>query len=267
MPRPRLLNLANPPKRRQPSAQLRESLGETLRIVNAGPGGTAEIFVYDEIGYFGVTASDFVDAIRTLGAQPVNLHINSPGGDVWDGMAIYNAIQQHPAEVTVYVDGIAASAASFIAMAGDRLVMAKSSNLMIHDALCLTFGNEEDHHVGADLLGKISGQIAGIYADKSGTDEGTWRAAMRTETWYTGAEAVAAGLADEVADAQRQGPQMSNTAYPSIFAFAGRDNAPAPTLPAPAPAAVPDAPPPAPALVWDSAAAEAFRSAMREAVV
>jgi ATP-dependent Clp endopeptidase proteolytic subunit ClpP len=158
----------------------------------------AEIAIYDEIGYFGITANDFIRDITAIKATSITLRINSPGGDVFDGIAIYNAIRRHKAEVTAYVDGLAASAASFIAMAADRLIMSPHSQLMIHEASGLVIGNADDMRQMAELLDKSSDNIAGIYADKAGGTVAEWRARMKDETWMTDREAVELGLADAI---------------------------------------------------------------------
>src|SRR6185369_4627787 len=124
MTRPRPINFAPSPRMQRAIADARPvRSGEWFRVENSA--GAADVYIYDDIGWWGVTTMDFVDAIKSVGSMPINLHINSGGGDAWDGVTIYNAIRNHPAPVTVHVDGIAASAASVIAMAGDRVLMAK----------------------------------------------------------------------------------------------------------------------------------------------
>jgi len=158
----------------------------------------AEIMIYDEIGFWGVTASDFIRDLADIKASTINLRINSPGGDVFDGVAIYNAVKRHTAEVNVFIDGLAASAASFIAMAGDKVSMSPHSQMMIHEASGLAIGNAEDMRKLADMLDKTSDSIAAMYAERAGGDVTEWRARMKDETWYSDQEAVDAGLADEV---------------------------------------------------------------------
>ncbi len=158
----------------------------------------AEVSIYDEIGYWGVTASEFVKEIQSVAAKTLTLRINSPGGDVFDGIAILNSLRQHPATVNVVIDGLAASAASFIAMAGDTVTMAPNSMLMIHEASGMVLGNSQDMADMAALLDKTSANIANVYAQRAGGDAEDWRAAMRAETWFTDQEAVTAGLADSI---------------------------------------------------------------------
>lgn len=202
------------------------------RIENsAGDNGTAaEVYIYDEIGgWWGVNAQDFAKELLAIDASAINLHLNSPGGAVFDGVAIYNALKMHSAEVTVYVDGLAASAASFIAQAGDKVVMMTGSTMMIHDGMAVAIGNEQDMLDTAAILSKISNNIASIYAGRAGGTVEEWRALMREEVWYTAQEAVDAGLADEVLNtANKEAQQASNRWDLSIFNHAGRADAPAP---------------------------------------
>lgn len=171
--------------------------------VTAAAGDRAEVFIYGVIGSDwddgDVTAAGFVRELRAIKAPRIDLHLNSPGGSVFDGIAIHAALRNHPATVTSYVDGVAASAASFVAMAGDEVVIEKPAKMMIHDASGLVIGDAADMREMADLLDELSDTIAGIYTDRAGRTVAHWRSAMRAETWYGAAEAVAAGLADRVA--------------------------------------------------------------------
>lgn len=177
---------------------LRQGRNDWYRIHNVAD-GFAEVMIYDEIGYFGITANDFVKELAGLQADRLNVHLNTPGGEVFDGIAIYNALKSHPAEVHVTVDSLAASIGSVIAMAGDRIVMARNSTMMIHDGMGIAIGNAADMRELADLLDKTSDNIASIYAERSGKPADHWRGLMRAEQWYSAEEAVGAGLADEVA--------------------------------------------------------------------
>lgn len=176
--------------------------GWSFRIQNAAK-GRAKLFVYDVVGW-DMTAEDFVQQVHALDVTGIDLHINSPGGFAFDGVAIYSALKNHKANVTTYVDGLAASAASFIAMAGDEIVIEKPAKMMIHDARVLVEGSQADLRVYSDLMGELSDTIAGIYADRAGGKPGDWRAAMRANgdkgTWYSAHAAVDAGLADRVAN-------------------------------------------------------------------
>jgi ATP-dependent protease ClpP protease subunit len=188
---------------------------------------TTEILIYDEIWAFGTNANDFVKGLKGVTTPKISLRINSPGGDVFDGLAIYNALRAHPAKKTVHVDGLAASIASVIAMAGDEIVMADSAFMMIHDSWGLAIGNSEELRALADTLEKIDGSIAGIYATRTGKKADDLRAMMDAETWMTAAEAVEMKFADKSEDAA----EAKNAAR---FDLSGFKNAPsAPPEPAP----------------------------------
>jgi ATP-dependent protease ClpP protease subunit len=203
MPPVSLPTMDRPPATRPPTPHARggsDPTGRTwYRIDNSADGDEAEVWIYDEIGGWGVWASDVVDDLRRIEADRITLHLNSPGGDVFDGVAIANSLIEHPATVTVKVDALAASIASVIALAGDRVIMGRAAQMMIHNASALCWGQAADLRQMADLLDKITGVIAQVYADRTGTPVKGWREAMDAETWYTAEEAVEAGLADEVA--------------------------------------------------------------------
>lgn len=194
---------------------------------------TAEVWIYDRIGsdWFdeGVSAKKFAAQLRALDVDEITLHLNSPGGDAFDGIAIFNSLRDHPAWLDVVVDGIAASAASFIAQAGNRVRMNKGSQMMIHRASGGVIGNANDMADFAEVLGKLDTSMAGIYAERAGGDIDEWLAAMSRETWYTAQETVDAGLADEVAEVKSAEPRAAaRFDLGRVFAYAGRDAAPAP---------------------------------------
>jgi ATP-dependent protease ClpP protease subunit len=200
--------------------------------------GVATMRLYDPIdswgGDWGVSAKEFAEALDGLGddVTDLHLHINSPGGEVFEGIAILNALRNHPVKVTAIVDGLAASAASFIAMAANEVVMGRNSEMMIHDAWGICIGNAEDMRDLAGRLDHLSDNIASVYAEKAGGSTADWRAHMLAETWYSADEAVAAGLADRVEDAQSKAENKFDL---SVFTYAGREKAPAPSaVPLPA---------------------------------
>lgn len=208
------------------------------RIRNeADSSGPAQVLIYGEIGdsWWGdsVPASQFVRDLAEIDAEQIDFHIHSPGGDVFDGLAIATAIRTHEAKTTAYVDGLAASAASFIAMAADEVVMAVGAELMIHDAWGLAMGNAADMAKMSDDLDKISANLADLYALKAGGSADDWRDVMRAETWYSADEAVEAGLADRVdSKAEPADEEAAKNRFDlSIFAHAGRRAAPAPRFP------------------------------------
>lgn len=168
--------------------------------IEANGATTTEVLIYAEIGEWGVTALDFIGEVRAIATPEISVRINSPGGHIFDGFAIYNALLSHPARVTVHVDGVAASAASFIAQAGDDIVVARASSMMVHGGSGMCIGKAGDMREMADLLDKLDGQMAAIYAQRSERPAAEWLAQMGTDRWYTAEEAVAAGLADRMAD-------------------------------------------------------------------
>jgi len=207
----------------------------------------AAIYIYDRIGCSCwwddecrcLTAKNFVDEINALRVDELHVHINSPGGEVDDGIAIHTTLRNHRARKTSYIDGIAASAASFIALASDEVVIAEAGQMMIHDASTIAIGDAAELRETAELLDRYSNNIAGIYSRKSGRSVEECRDLMRAETWFTGVEAVEAGLADRTdADpAEEDGDEdmqqrMAARHNLSLFAFryAGRELAPAPAL-------------------------------------
>ena len=161
-----------------------------------------EIVLYGAVGddYWeqGFTSMDVIEALASLGRDAdVTVRINSGGGIVWEGVAIYNAFAAHRGKVTIYVDAIAASAASIIAMAGDETIMRTGSLMMIHDASSFTYGDASDHRKSIEILDKLGVQMASIYAEKTGATVAAMRETMREETWLTADEAVARNFADK----------------------------------------------------------------------
>lgn len=161
------------------------------------------ISVYEVIGEDfwtgeGVTSRRIAAALRRIGPQPVQVNVNSPGGDFFEGIGIYNLLRQHPARVTVDVVGLAASAASVIAMAGDTVRISEVGFLMVHNAWAVAVGNRHDLRQAADMLEPFDQAMAGLYAERSGAGEAEAVKWMDDETWFNGRQAVDAGLADEL---------------------------------------------------------------------
>lgn len=181
-------------------ANLSQGRSEWYRIRNQVDGPTT-VSIYDEIGYFGVTARDFLADLEDVKGD-LDLHLNTPGGEVFDGLTIYNALSQRSGRVRVSIDGLAASIGSVIAMAASpgELSIAKRAQLMIHDGFTMAVGNAADMRKLADQLDEQSDNIAGIYSDRTGQPAEFWRNQMREETWYVGQKAVDAGLADRVVE-------------------------------------------------------------------
>ncbi|MDR3474440.1 MAG: Clp protease ClpP [Devosia sp.] len=152
------------------------------------------IDLYDEIGFWGVTAKDFRSQLRDA-AENIVLRINSPGGDVFDGIAIYNDLAAHKGSVRVEITGLAASIATIIAMAGDERLIAENAFFMIHDAWALSAGNRHDHAETSAILAKIDDAMGRTYAAKAKLGVRAISKMMDDETWMTGKEAVDQGFA------------------------------------------------------------------------
>ncbi|EHH5000736.1 phage tail tape measure protein [Escherichia coli] len=152
--------------------------------MQAGHQSDADIYIYDEIGFWGVTAKQFISDLNALGdITHINLHINSPGGDVFEGIAIFNALKTHGASITVYVDGVAASMASVIAMVGNPVIMPENTFMMIHKPFGFTGGDAEDMRTYADLLDKVEAVLLPAYAQKTGKTTDEIAAMLADETW------------------------------------------------------------------------------------
>jgi ATP-dependent Clp protease, protease subunit len=162
--------------------------------------GEATIYLYDVIdAFWGVSASQFVKDLNAITAPVIHLRINSPGGDVFDGRAIATAIRQHKSKVIAHVDGLAASAASYVAIAATEVEMAPGSFLMIHNAWTIAAGNCEDFLATAAILEKIDQSLVEDYAKCTGCDPEQVKAWMCAETWFTAQEAIDNGFADRMA--------------------------------------------------------------------
>ena len=167
--------------------------------IKAKAAGAAEIKIYDEIGMWGITARQFSDELSALGqVKQISLFIHSPGGDVFDGIAIYNLLKKHPANITVHIDGLAASMASVIAMAGDKVVMPENAMLMIHKPWGISGGNANEMRDYADLLDKVEAVLIPAYATKTGKSTDELAQMLEGETWLNGRECVEQGFADEL---------------------------------------------------------------------
>ncbi len=161
-------------------------------------GKSAEISIYDEIGGWGVTAQNFMDSLDSLGeVENIDLRISSPGGSIIEGNVIFNAIKRHAASVTVYIDGMAASMASVIAMAGDEIVMAENALLMIHNPWTVSIGDSEQLRKDADLMDKMKSAIINAYG-RSNYDSDELEELMNATTWFTAKEALDAGFIDRI---------------------------------------------------------------------
>lgn len=222
--------------------------------------GSVEILLYDEIGGWGITAKQFAQDLAACGdVSQINLRIHSPGGDVFAGMAIYNTLKAHPARVDVYIDGLAASMASVIAMAGDKVYMPTNAMMMIHKPWGAQGGDADDMRRYADLLDKVEGTLVQAYVSKTGKSAEEIHALLKDETWMDGSEAVAAGFADQLIDplvaaAQLKSKRMQEFEHMPPEAFNSLMN-PRNQVPAPAPEPAP-APAPANSLSADQIRAQ-----------
>ena len=170
-------------------------------IHKASDGETeVEVSIYDEIGFGGVTAKDFMAEVKKLKGQHIHLRINSVGGSVIEGAAIYNALRRHKGGLTVHVDGLAASMASVIAMAGEEVFIADNAMLMIHNPWSMTMGDADDLRKEADVLDKLKNTLVNAYARKTGMEAEDIAAMMDEETWLNATQSVAMGFADEIED-------------------------------------------------------------------
>lgn len=165
----------------------------------------AEIWIYDYIGQDfwtggGVTAKNFQKELAGVKASQIDLHINSPGGDVFDGITIYNLLKQHPANVTTYIDGLAASIASVIALAGNQIYMAENALFMIHNPWGMSMGDASDMRKMADNLDKVRDSISISYTSKTGKPAEEITALMDAETWMDAEEAMEFGFVDDVTE-------------------------------------------------------------------
>lgn len=207
-----------------------------FEIKAQGESDQAEVLIYDYIGWGGVTAVDFAKELKAVTAKTITVRLNTPGGDVFDGLAIYNSLKAHGAAIQVRVDGLAASIGSIIAMAGTTITMGESAFMMIHNPWALVIGNAKDMREMADTLDKIGGSLAGVYQSRSKQSADTVAGWMKEETWFTADEAKAAGLADVV----ESGSTAARAA--SQFDLSGYTNVPTALTAAPAAGSVkPDA--------------------------
>lgn len=201
--------------------------------------GPARLNLYGEVGWE-ITARGVAQAIAPLAGRDLDVRLNSYGGDVFDGIAVFNMLAGHQGGVTVTVEGVAASAASVIAMASDRLVMGEGAFLMVHNPWGLTVGDHRAHEEQAGVLAQVRDAIAGIYAKRSGASTKDVLAMMAAETWLEGPAAVEAGFADETLSAAAEAPKADARA---AAIFARYRNAPAPLRAAVASTAAPSAQP------------------------
>lgn len=168
--------------------------------INSKADDECEIMIYDEIGGFGITARDLISQIQNQSPRLITLRINSNGGDTFEAISIYNYLRSHAADKKVYIDGLAASAASIIAMSGDVVIMPSNAMMMIHNPWGYCQGDSEEMRDMANLLDKVSMSVMKIYESKTGLDLKEIRKLMDNETWMTADEAKTKGFADTITD-------------------------------------------------------------------
>ena len=178
----------------------------------------ATVYIYDEISWFGISAEQFVKDLNALKSKIINIRINSPGGSVFDGTAVFNTIKQHKSKTITHIDGLAASISSVIALASDEVHMAENAFLMIHDPWSIAIGNADTMREEADLLDKLGGTIAKTYMDKTGKDKAEIKDLMAAETWMTADEALEMGFIDVIEEIEKDEKAKATLFDLSVFA-------------------------------------------------
>lgn len=193
-----------------------ETPGKRFEVVNKDS-DEATIYLYDVIDdWYGVSAQAFVKELNEITAGTINLRINSPGGDVFAGRAINTALKQHKSKVIAHIDGLAASAATYVALGANEVRMSDGAFFMIHKGWTYMVGNADDCRTTADLLDKVDQSIANDYAKKTGIETDELISLMAAETWFTAEEAKEKGFVDAVFD----GDAVSNAYDLSEFSHA-----------------------------------------------
>ena len=167
---------------------------------NSSNGQPAEVLIYEQIGDWGVTAQNFIKDVQSVGKSDLTVRINSVGGSVFDGLAIYNILRSHKGNVNVKIEGLAASIASIIALGGDNIEMAENGFFMIHNPFGNSFGDAEEMRKTADLLDKIKKELVSVYAKQSSLTESEIQDMMDEETWLTSQEALEMGFVDTITE-------------------------------------------------------------------
>lgn len=206
---------------------------QTWYNLKADAGKTPVLSIFDDIGAYGVSAKNFLNDLRRVTGAEVAVEINSPGGDFFAGLAIYNGLRASGKKITVKVLGLAASAASLVAMAGDTIEMAENSFLMVHKTLTHMSANADDMRETAELLDKFDAGLVSIYAKRTGKSAEEIAALLESETWMTAQEAVDAGFATSVTPALAVRASYSEDRLPENVRLAFKAQAPAPVEPAP----------------------------------
>jgi len=188
------------------------NLSPSIWRINKTSDQAAEVFLYGDIGGWlvGVTAEDFAKELAGIDVETIDVRLNSGGGSVFEGQAIYNALNRHPAKINVHVDGLAASIASVIAMAGDTINITEGSHIMIHKPWSMAVGDAESMRKEADVLDSLESGIVDIYEARTNKSRKQLENWMAAETWFKGQEAVDSGFADVVTPAKRKKNALSS---------------------------------------------------------
>jgi ATP-dependent Clp endopeptidase proteolytic subunit ClpP len=181
--------------------------------INAMSVDDTEIMIYDVIGWPFVEASEFIRALNEISSKSITVRINSPGGDVFDAVAIFNALQSHKSKVITRIESLAASSASFIALAGKEVQAYQNAMMMIHNSWVYAAGNQYDLRELADILEKIDGNMVDIYSSNSDVGKKEIKDMMKAETWLTAKEAQAKGFIDKIVDGKAVKAQFDLSMY------------------------------------------------------
>ncbi|MCS0497872.1 Clp protease ClpP [Ancylobacter sp. MQZ15Z-1] len=207
-------------------------LGHGSFRVNAAD-DAADIYIYGDIGgwWGGIEPQEIAEEIAALDVATLNVHVNSPGGVVFDGIAIYNAFASHDANIVMHVEGIAASIASVIVMAGDEIRVGESANIMIHKPWSFMIGDADEMRAEADVLDGLEQGIVDIYRARTENDADALKVWMKAETWFRGQQAVDDGFADSVTPNKTKEKKAARSALLDIYQNTPSDLRTAPDLP------------------------------------
>lgn len=203
--------------------------------VKAMAGQPAAISIYDEIGAWGVTAKQFLAEFNAIESNDVDLEINSPGGSVFDALAMFNGMKLSGKNITVRVMGIAASAASYIAMVGNKIIMPDNTFMMVHNPLNGLYGNADDFREMADILDKVGNSLTSTYVARTGKSVEEVAALLKAETYLTAAECLALGFCDEVTPAVAVSAKFEREDLPTHIQALLKPVAVVPPVPEPVP--------------------------------
>lgn len=203
-------------------------LGAGVARVAAAGDDSADVYLYGEIGgwWDGIQPDDFAKEVAALDVSTLNVRINSPGGIIVDGLSIYNALVQHPAQVVVHIEGIAASIASVVAMAGDEIRIGEAANVMIHKPWSFALGDADDMRKEAEILDGLEQGLVDIYVARTGNADEQVRDWLKAETWFRGQKAVDNGFADSVMPAKTKEKKAARSALLGMYRHTPSDLAP-----------------------------------------